>query len=100
MRLTDLRDKIVRTLDGDAIGRVHEVHAEGGRIVALSCGAASLIERLTAKSYGERIAWERVVKVTPREVVVGPEAPARKAKAVATRSRQGIRRASAQRSKR
>ena len=31
MRLTDLRDKKVVTLDGETLGRVHEVHCDGGR---------------------------------------------------------------------
>ena len=97
MRLTDLRDEIVRTLDGKLIGRVHEVHADGGRIVALSCGAASLVERLTAKSHGQRIAWERVVAVTPSHIVVGPDDAS---KPRASRSRQGNRRPNARRSKR
>jgi sporulation protein YlmC with PRC-barrel domain len=26
MRLSDLQDKTVRTLDGETLGRVHEVH--------------------------------------------------------------------------
>ena len=35
MRLSDLRDAKVQTLDGKTLGRVHEVHCEGGRITAL-----------------------------------------------------------------
>ena len=58
MRLSDLRDKKVTTLDGEDLGRVHEVHCDGGRITALMCGPASLIERLTAKTDGRRIPWE------------------------------------------
>ena len=43
MRLTDLRDKPrCKTLDGETLGRVHEVHCDGGRIVALMCGAGQL----------------------------------------------------------
>ena len=48
MRLSDLTDAKVRTLDGDVLGRVHEVHCDGGRIVALTCGPGSFIENLTA----------------------------------------------------
>ena len=28
MRLSELRDKKVRTLDGETLGRVHEVHCD------------------------------------------------------------------------
>ena len=38
MRLTDLRDKKVRSLDGETLGRVHEVHCDGGKVVAIMCG--------------------------------------------------------------
>ena len=31
IRLSDLRGKKIRSLDGKALGRVHEVHANGGR---------------------------------------------------------------------
>jgi sporulation protein YlmC with PRC-barrel domain len=63
MRLSDLRDKKVRTRDGETLGRVHDVHCEGGQVAELSCGAASLIERWTGKRHGRRVAWERVRKV-------------------------------------
>ena len=52
IRLSDLRDARVKTLDGETLGRVHEVHAEGGRIDALTCGPGSFIESLTAKKQG------------------------------------------------
>ena len=97
MRLSDLRDAKVKSLDGKALGRVHEVHAEGGKIVALSCGSASLVERLTAKVHGRQIPWERVVKVTASGVVIAPEA---RAKRSASRSRQDTRRPSGRQSKR
>jgi sporulation protein YlmC with PRC-barrel domain len=78
MRLSDLRDAKVRTLDGDVLGRVHEVHCEGGRITALTCGPGSFIESLTARKHGRRIPWEYVRKVKHREVVVVPDPPQRK----------------------
>jgi len=49
MRLTDIRDKEVRTLDGERLGRVHEVHCERGVVTALMVGPGSFIERLTAR---------------------------------------------------
>ena len=92
MRLSDLRDAKVRTLDGKSLGRVHEVHCEGGRIVALMCGAASFIEELTARDHGTRIAWERVRRIAGGEILIADEpAPS------APRSRQGTPRASARR---
>jgi sporulation protein YlmC with PRC-barrel domain len=80
MRLSELWDAEVRTLDGDKLGRVHEVHSEGGRIVALTCGVGSFIERMTARKHGRRIPWECVLKVSKKKVVVAPDAPQRIAK--------------------
>jgi sporulation protein YlmC with PRC-barrel domain len=103
MRLSDLRDLRVKTLDGERLGRVHEVHSEGGRVTALICGAGSFIERLTAKKEGRRIPWECVKRISAREVVVTPDPPQRKPsgkKATAARTRQGTRRPTAPRSKR
>jgi sporulation protein YlmC with PRC-barrel domain len=102
IRLTDLRDARVRTLDGKSLGRVHEVHADGGRIVALHCGAGSFIERLTAKTHGRRIPWENVCRIASREIVVSLDPPKakRSKKPTAARSRQGTRRPTGPRSKR
>jgi len=71
MRLADLYGKEVRGADGKSLGRVHEVHAEGGKITALECGAASLIERFTAKRAGRSVAWESVRRITRREILLG-----------------------------
>jgi sporulation protein YlmC with PRC-barrel domain len=100
MRLSDLRDKKVRTLDGDTLGRVHEVHCDKGRIIALMCGPGSLVERLTARKQGRRIPWEYVRRIGPGEIVVTAEPPQRIVRPGASRTRQGTRRPSAQRSKR
>jgi sporulation protein YlmC with PRC-barrel domain len=95
MRLSDLRDKPIRTVGGENVGRVHEVHCEKGRIVALMSGAGSLIERWTAKREGHRIPWERVYKVERDHIIITPEpAPS------ASRSRQDTRRPSGRPSKR
>jgi len=99
MRLSDLTDAKVRTLDGDVLGRVHEVHCDGGRIVALTCGPGSFIEKLTAKKHGRRIPWEYVRKVKYREVVVAPDPPQRSTKS-APRNRRRTPQPSARRSKR
>ena len=100
MRLSDLRGKAIRTLDGETLGRVHEVHCEKGRITALTCGPGSLIERWTAKSKGRRIPWECVRKVEPHQVVVTPDPPQRIRKSSGSQTRRGTRRPSAPRSKR
>ena len=100
MRLSDLRDARIKSLDGKTLGRVHEVHCDGGRVVALTCGPGSLIERLTARKHGRRIPWECVRRVEQGKVVVTPDPPGRRSKAGASRSPQGTRRPSAPRSKR
>jgi sporulation protein YlmC with PRC-barrel domain len=77
MRLSGFRDAKVCTLDGDALGHVHEVHCDGGRIVALMCGPGSFIERLTARKKGRRIPWEYVVKAEPGRITVTSDPPQR-----------------------
>jgi sporulation protein YlmC with PRC-barrel domain len=102
MLLTDLRDKKVVTLDGEKLGRIHEVHCDNGRVTALMSGPGSFIERLTAKKKGRRIPWECVVRVEPKQVVVTPDPPQRKppGKPSGSRTRKGTRRPTAPRSKR
>ena len=102
MRLSGLRGVKVRTLDGEHLGRVHEVHVEGGRVTALTSGPGSFIEMLTASRHGRRIPWECVVKIEKKQLVVVPDPPRRKSsgKSGGSRSRKGTRRASGQRSKR
>jgi sporulation protein YlmC with PRC-barrel domain len=77
MRLCDLRDKPIRTLDGERLGRVHEVHCDGGRVVALMCGAGSWIERMTSRTKGRRIPWESVRRVDDQCVLVASDPPKR-----------------------
>jgi sporulation protein YlmC with PRC-barrel domain len=96
MRLSDFQDAIVRTLDGNKIGRVHEVHCDGGRIIAIMCGPKSLIERLTARQEGRRISWECVKRVEHRRITValddrkpsGSRTPRRTPRTSARRSRR------------
>lgn len=90
MRLSELRDKKVLNLDGETLGRIHEVHCDGGKVTALMCGARSLIERWTARPQGRRIPWEDVVRIEPGRVIV----------ASGSRSRPSTRRPSAPRSMR
>lgn len=102
MRLTDLRDKKVVTLDGEKLGRIHEVHCDGGLVTAVMCGPGSFYERLTAKKKGRRVPWECVVRIEPKQVIVVPDPPQRKSPGTASgsRTRKGTRRTSARRSKR
>ena len=100
MRLSDLRDKKIKTLDGETLGRVHEVHCDGGRVTALKAGAGSLIERLTDQSEGRRIAWECVVSVGPKQIVVALDQPKKAKPSSGSRTRPRTRRPSAPRSKR
>ena len=99
-RLSDLRDAKVRTLDGELLGRLHEVHCDGGRVVAIMCGPGGLIERWTARQQGRRIPWEYVKRIGRGEVIVAPDPPQRVNKPSASRSRRGIRRPSERRSRR
>ena len=78
MRLTDIRDKEVRTLDGERLGRVHEVHCERGVVTALMVGPGSFIEQLTARKKGRRVPWDRVRKIDADRILVTPNPPQRK----------------------
>jgi sporulation protein YlmC with PRC-barrel domain len=78
IRLSDLRNKRLCSLDGEVLGRVHEVHCENGTVTALMCGPGSFIERWTARRSGRRIPWEAVRRIGREAVIVAP-----------TRSRKG-----------
>jgi sporulation protein YlmC with PRC-barrel domain len=80
MRLTDLRDKPVRNLDGKRLGTVHEVHCEKGVVTAVMIGPGSFIERLTARPHGGRVPWECVRKVEADRIIVATDALRRKKK--------------------
>jgi sporulation protein YlmC with PRC-barrel domain len=69
---------MIRTLDGKRLGRIHEVYCEDGQVTALKYGAASWIERMTSKSEGGRIAWDRVRKIDDSGVLVTDNPPKRK----------------------
>ncbi|MEO6041893.1 MAG: PRC-barrel domain-containing protein [Croceibacterium sp.] len=76
MRLSDLRNKKVRDSNGQPLGRVHEVHADGGIIVALVCGPGGMIERMPARRAGRKIEWAAVRRVLAKEIIITAE-PAR-----------------------
>ena len=100
MRLSDLQDNKVRTLDGETLGRVHEVHCEKGRVTALMCGAGGFIERWVGRRAGRRIPWECVRRVSEKEIIVTPDPPQRIVKATGSRTRRGTPRPSGRRSRR
>ena len=70
IRLSDLDQAKVRRESGERLGRVHEVHAKGGQVTTLVCGAMGLLERLSSSRAGRRIAWSDVVSVSRGEIVV------------------------------
>ena len=78
IRLSDLRDKAIRSLDGNKLGRVHEVHCKDGRVVALMCGPGSFIERWTGRSEGRRVPWEAVRRIEDDAVVIDEKGAKRK----------------------
>lgn len=98
MRLTDLRHAKVRTLDGESLGRIFEIHAEDGQITAIVCGPSGFFERLTSKEHGRSIPWEAVKRIEAKAVVVALGETTKRLSA--SRSRRGTRRPSARRSTR
>ena len=78
MRLSDLRDKKVLTVDGEKLGRVHEVHCEQGRVTALMCGAGGLFERWTDKRGAGACRGNACARSATGEIVVTVEPPQRK----------------------
>ena len=100
IRLSDLRDKVIATLDGETLGRAHEVRCDGGRVIALSCGPASLIERWTDHGEARQVPWECVCRLERDRILVTPDPPQLKSKTRASRSREGTRRPNGRRSKR
>ena len=70
MRLGELYNAPVRTVDGKKLGRVHEVYAEAGRVTKLGVGAANFLERLFSHRHGRHIAWDKVKKIERGTIVV------------------------------
>ena len=77
IRLTDIRHKEVRTLDGERLGRVFDVHCEGGEVTALKVGPGSFFERMTDRKHGRRIPWECVRKIEADRIIATPDPPKR-----------------------
>lgn len=70
MKSSDLQGRPVRTESGERLGRVGEIHTAGGVVTALTCGGGGFLQRFVASRRGRRVDWDRVLRVTPREIVV------------------------------
>jgi sporulation protein YlmC with PRC-barrel domain len=68
MRLSDLEGKMVRRQNGDRLGMVFEVRTHHGRVIALICGVRGLWQRLSNARRGRRVRWDKVQRVTAREI--------------------------------
>ena len=71
IRLCDIYGKRVVGLDGTRHGRVHEVHAKDGAVDAIEIGVGSLVERMSGKASGRRVAWARVKSIGKDKIVIG-----------------------------
>lgn len=98
MRLSELRRAKIRTVDGQHLGRVHEVHSEGGVVTAVTCGAGSLIEQLTGTGRGRLIPWDFVRQFKDGVLTVTTNVPRRNSSGA--RTRKDTRQPSAPRSRR
>jgi sporulation protein YlmC with PRC-barrel domain len=70
IRSSELTGRKVRMEDGQVLGRVHEIHAEAGRVKSLTVGAGGWLQRLAASRHGKRIGWEQVVRMDADGIVV------------------------------
>jgi sporulation protein YlmC with PRC-barrel domain len=70
MRLSGFDDKLVRTADGQRLGRVHDVLAEGGEVRWLEIGLGGLLVRLKGRGRAHRVAWSDVVDVSDDAIIV------------------------------
>jgi sporulation protein YlmC with PRC-barrel domain len=73
MRLAELCGKPIVGKNGTTFGVVHEVRAKGGKVEALDCGPGSFLKRMTGRSKGRRIPWQKVVAVTEAQILVDLE---------------------------
>jgi sporulation protein YlmC with PRC-barrel domain len=69
IRVSELVGKPVRTESGEKLGRVHEIRVDGNRVDALICGSRGFLQRMGPARAGRRVKWQRVRRVTPREIV-------------------------------
>jgi sporulation protein YlmC with PRC-barrel domain len=70
IRSAQLQGRLVVAEDGRRLGRVDEIHVRDGEVTVLTLGPGGLLERFRASSRGHRVAWDRVQRITEREIVV------------------------------
>ena len=70
MRLAELLGARVVDGCGKLLGRVEEVHSDGGEVTDLGIGPATLLHRLTGTGGGRRIPWSAVTAIRKRIVIV------------------------------
>jgi sporulation protein YlmC with PRC-barrel domain len=71
IRLSELCGKRVVTEDGESLGCVYEIHIADSCVSTLVCGPGGIAQRLFFASHGgHRIRWDRVKRITEREIVV------------------------------
>ena len=68
MRLGALINLPVMDANGQKLGRLHEIHATGGKITELVYGPAGLFERLTGKVQPTKVSWSRVSRLGPNDI--------------------------------
>ena len=68
-RLSDLVGKKVRTEGGVYLGRVHEVRARQGQVIALIYGTSGFLQRLFPTRRGRRMPWKRVRGFTSSTII-------------------------------
>jgi sporulation protein YlmC with PRC-barrel domain len=70
VRASDLQGKRVVSEAGERLGCVGEIHTQGGEVTALTVGAGGLLQRFLNSRRGKRVAWDQVLRMTDREIVV------------------------------
>ena len=70
IRSAQLQGASVRREDGRRLGRVSEIHVQGGEVTMLIVGASGLLKRFTASPAGRRVRWDQVQRITAREILV------------------------------
>ncbi len=71
IRASDLQGAMVRTRSGEKLGRVRELHLRDGEVISVVVGAIGMLQRFLPTRRGKRIAWEKVVSLAAKEIVVG-----------------------------
>jgi len=68
--LSGLDDKMIIDTDGRRLGRVHDVRARDGEVIALECGARSWRERLAGHGEARHVPWTAVREIRADAIIV------------------------------